>query len=224
MNHLELIQGTDEWRAARAGSLGASSVHEAVARTKTGWGASRATRMATLVIERLTGQPQDTFQNAAMLHGVEMEPEARLNYEFMTNATVKQIGLVRHPSIHGTHASPDGLVGTDGLLEIKCPQPAGHLSTLSGQPIPDKYMIQMQWQMKCCARDWCDFVSYNPNFPESMRLFIKRVERDADRIAELETEVAEFLAEIENKVSELRAKYEPANAETPEILKLRMAG
>lgn len=222
MNVLDLVQGSDEWRAARAGSLGASALHEAVARTKSGYAASRANRMATMVIERLTGQPQDTYQNAAMLHGIETEPEARLAYEFWTNAKVVQVGMVLHPDIGGTHASPDGLVGEDGLLEIKCPQPAQHLSTLLGEPIPDKYMVQMLWQMRCCGRPWCDFVSYNPAFPESMKLHVQRVERDDKRISELENEVVPFLREVDAKVEALRSKYDPEPAD--DLLKLRMAG
>jgi len=180
---LELQQGSDAWRLARCGSLGASVLHEVVAKTKTGWGASRAGRLSTLVIERLTGVPQDTFQTAAMMAGTEREPEARSLYEFMTNSTVKQIGIALHPTIGGTHASPDGLVGDDGLVEFKCPQPAQHLATLLGEPIAGKYMTQMAWAMRCCDRAWCDFVSYNPDFPDSMQLFIQRVERDAKRIA-----------------------------------------
>lgn len=219
---LDLEQGSEAWRAARCGSLGASVVHEAVARTKTGFGASRANRMATLVIEQLTGVPMDTFQNAAMLHGTETEPEARIAYEFYANVDVEQIGLALHPDIGGTHASPDGLVGSDGLLEIKCPQPAQHLSTLLGEAIADKYMVQMQWQMKCCDRAWCDFASYSPAFPESMRLHVVRVPRDDERIASLEADVIEFLAELRLTVHRLRSKYEPETIVPGELL--AMAG
>lgn len=219
-----MLQGTEEWRQARAGSLGASAVHEAIAKTKSGYAASRANRMATMVIERLTGQPQDTYQNAAMLHGIETEPEARIAYEFWTNTSVEQIGLVKHPDIAGTHASPDGLVASEGLLEIKCPQPAQHLATLLGEPIPDKYLVQMLWQMRCCKRAWCDFVSYNPSFPENMRLHIQRVERDDARIKEIESEVVPFLREVDAKVAALRSKYEPETDELPEMARLLMAG
>lgn len=209
---LDLIQGSQEWRKARVGSLGASSVHEAIARTKNGWGASRASRMAALVIERLTGEPQDTFQNAAMLHGIETEPQAREVYEFFTNESVTQIGLATHPTIPGTHASPDGLVGSDGLLEIKCPQPAQHLATLNGEPIADKYVIQMLWQMRCCERSWCDFVSFSPMFPSSMQMVTRRVQRDDKRLAEIEREVADFLAELGQTVGRLRERYDLADA------------
>lgn len=222
MNLLEVTQGSEEWKLARVGSLGASCLHEVVAKTKTGWAASRANRMAALVVEQLTGLPQDTYQNAAMQHGIETEPEARTAYEFMTNSSVKQIGLVRHPDIGGTHASPDGLIGNDGSLEIKCPQPAQHLSTLIGEPIASKYVIQMQWQMRCCDRAWCDFVSYCPAFPGSMSLFIKRVERDDKLIVSLEADVIEFLNELRLTVHRLRSKYEPDSIERGELL--AMAG
>jgi len=221
MDEISLVQGTDEWRLARAGSLGASAVHEAVARTKTGWGASRANRMATLVIETLTGQPQDTYQNAAMLAGVEREPDARAAYQFEIGQRVAQVGIVKHPTIGWTHASPDGLVGEDGLLEIKCPQPAQHLASLLGEPIAEKYVTQMQWQMGCTGRAWCDFVSYNPDFPEPMRLLIQRVQRDDAMIADLEREVVVFLNEMHAKVFALRAKY---GSEPAEPVSLLMAG
>lgn len=222
MKVLDLEQGSEAWKAARCGSLGASVLHEAVARTKTGYSASRANRMATLVIEKLTGVPVETFQNAAMQHGTETEPEARIAYEFYANVDVAQIGLVLHPNIGGTHASPDGLVGTDGLLELKCPQPAQHLATLLGEPIPDKYQVQMLWQMRCCDRAWCDFGSYNPSFPESMKLHVRRFPRDDTRIAELEKEVIEFLNELHLTVHRLRSKYDPEEIVPGELL--AMAG
>ena len=203
MSEAELIQRSDEWRTARCGSLGASSVHEAIARTKTGWGASRANRMAALIVERLTGAPEESYINAAMQHGIDTEPEARNAYIFLTDAGVTEIGLMRHPSIVGSHASPDGLVEPDGLLEIKCPQPATHLDFLLNKAIPDKYQIQMQWQMACTGRQWCDFVSYHPSFPPRLRLFIKRVPRDDARIAELEFLVTAFLAELDLTVAAL---------------------
>ena len=161
----EIVQRSPEWFAARLGSLGASEVYEAIARTKTGWGASRANVMARKIVERLTGMPQDTYVNAAMQDGIDTEPEARVAYEFLRNVEVVEIGLIRHPSIRDTHASPDGLIGEDGLLEIKCPQSAKHIETLLGQAIDGRYVTQMQWQMACSGRQWCDFVSYDPRHP-----------------------------------------------------------
>ncbi|MCK1459195.1 YqaJ viral recombinase family protein [Bradyrhizobium sp. 2] len=203
----ELVQGTEEWRRARAGSLGASRLHEAVARTKTGYGASRANIMAELICERLTGAPADKFVTAAMQAGTETEPEARDAYSFYTGQTVRQVGLIRHRSIEQSHASPDGLIGDDGMLEIKCPQPAAHMETLLTQKIPEKYVTQMMWQMACSGRKWVDYVSYNPSFPENLRLFIRRVPRDDKRINDLETEIAGFLLEMAVKLSELNSIY-----------------
>lgn len=207
MKTVDCIQGSDAWLAARLGSLGASCLHEIVALTKSGFSASRANRMATMVVERLTGSSQDAYQTPAMLYGTETEPEARAAYAFLQNVDVAQVGLVRHPSIDRSHASPDGLVGNNGLLEIKCPQPAAHLALLLGKPIPDKYIVQMLWQMTCCGRDWCDFASYCPAFPHDMRLFVHRVGRDAERIAELESAVRVFLGEIDETVAKLTSLY-----------------
>lgn len=208
MSDLDLIQGSDAWLEARVGSLGASRIAEAVARTKTGWGASRANLMAEMVAERLTGTPADRFTNAAMQWGTEKEPEARAAYEFLTDVDVAVVGIVRHPAIEGTHASPDGLVGGEGLVEIKAPNTATHIETLLSQKVAEKYVLQMQWQMCCTGRAWCDFVSYDPRMPERMRLFIKRVVRDQETIARLEKEVADFLKELEEKVAALNAIFD----------------
>ena len=203
----ELEQGTEAWKLARCGSLGASSVHEALARTKSGWGASRANVLARLISERLTGVPQDTYTNSAMQHGIDTEPEARAAYQFEKGVLVRTVGLFKHPAITGTHASPDGFVGDDGLLEVKCPNTATHLDTLLGEPIPSKYVIQCQWQMACTARAWCDWVSFDPRLPDNMRLHIQRIKRDDRHIAELETQVREFLHELQMKLVELTARY-----------------
>lgn len=202
-----IAQGSPEWLQARVGSIGASRLHEALARTKTGWGATRQYVMATLIIERLTNAPQETFTNDAMRWGTEKEPEARAAYEFYSGVTVEQVGLIRHPTIAYSHASPDGLVGSEGLVEIKCPVSATHIETLLSNKVAEKYVIQMQWQMGVTGRQWCDFVSYDPRFPEEMRLWVTRVHRDDARIAELEREVQVFLAEVAEKVDRLSKMY-----------------
>lgn len=203
----QLIQGSREWLEARCGSLGASQVHDALTKTKSGWGASRENLLWQLVVERLSGQPTETFQSAAMLHGTLTEPEARCAYSFFQDADVTEVGLVPHPTITHTHASPDGLVGADGLLEIKCMQPKGHGELLKSEKIPPRYLTQMAWQLACTGRQWCDFVAYQPDFPEAMRLFVRRVERDDKVIAELEAEVAKFLSEVDKTVDFLTRKY-----------------
>jgi putative phage-type endonuclease len=203
----EIIQGSDAWKALRCGKVTASRVADVVAKTKTGYSASRANYLAQLIAERLTGTAAETYMNAAMQHGTETEPEARCAYEFYQGVTVEQIAFVLHPKIDQAGASPDGLVGADGLVEIKCPNTATHLETLLGQAVSAKYADQMQFQMACTGRKWCDFVSYDPRMPEHMRLFVRRVARDDARINFLETEIAGFLLEMAVKLSELNSIY-----------------
>lgn len=202
-----IAQGSPEWFAARLGKVTASKVSDVVAKTKSGWGASRANYMAALIAERLTQTPADSFSNAAMQWGTEQEPLARVAYEFFTGRDVEQVGFVDHPTIPMTGASPDGLVGTDGLVEIKCPNTATHIDTLLDGKVPGKYVIQMQWQMACTGRQWCDFVSFDPRMPEEMRLWIQRVDRDGPHIELLEEDVTRFLAELSVKVGDLKTKY-----------------
>lgn len=203
-----IIQGSAEWFALRLGKVTASRVADIVAKTKTGWGAGRANYAAQLIAERLTGSVAESYTNAAMQWGTDNEPKARLAYEFETDAAVEQVGFIIHPTIAASGASPDGLVAADGLVEIKCPNTAGHIDTLLGQSVPAKYVTQMQWQMACTGRKWCDFVSFDPRMPESMCLFVSRVIRDDKLIAELEAAVTAFLAEVESKVAELTDLYE----------------
>lgn len=207
---LDVIQGSQEWLSARAGSLGASAIHEALAKTKSGWGASRANIKARLVAERLTGAPQDTFSNAAMQWGRDQEGNARNAYEFIHGVTVQEVGMVIDPDLPGTHASPDGLVGDDGLVEIKAPNTSTHIETLLGGPIADRYIKQMQWQMRMCNRQWCDFASYDPRLPDEMKLHVRRVMRDDDLIAEIEAAAVVFLDEIAATVTELENIYRKA--------------
>lgn len=204
-----MIQGSDEWRAARCGKVTASRIADVVAKTKSGWGASRVNYAAELIAERLTGAPAESYVNAAMQWGTDHEAEARMAYEWHADTEVQEVAIVPHPSIPMSAASPDGLVGDDGLVEIKCPSTATHIDTLMDGKVPDKYVLQMQWQMACTGRKWCDFVSFDPRMPESMKLFIKRIERDDKRIGELERDVELFLREIDTKVNALRSTYEP---------------
>ena len=201
-------QRSPEWFAARCGLVTASKVADVIARTKTGWGASRANYMAQLVAERLTGTVAESFTNAAMQWGTDMEPQARSTYEFFTNASVEETSFIVHPSIAETGASPDGYVGGDGLVEIKCPNTATHIETLLSGTVAGKYVTQIQWQLACTGRAWCDFVSFDPRMPATMSLFIKRVPRDDAMVASLEKDVSEFLTELRDTVSRLRAKYE----------------
>lgn len=205
----DIIQGSDEWKQLRLGKVTASRVADVIAKTKSGWGASRFNYAAELIAERLTGTTAEGFTSSAMQWGTDQEPMARMAYEFLHNVTVEQVAFVGHPTIQDAGASPDGTVGEDGLVEIKCPNTATHIDTLIAQTIPVKYITQMQWQMACTGREWCDFVSYDPRLPESMQVFVKRFERDEAYIADLEKEVTSFLEnEVVAKVDALRKLYE----------------
>lgn len=197
-------QRTEEWFAARLGKVTASRVSDVIARTKSGPSASRRNYLAELVAERLTGEPAARFTNAAMQWGTDTEPMARAAYEFHTDNTVQEVGFVLHPRIAESGASPDGLVGDDGLIEIKCPGTATHIDTLLGAEIDGKYLTQMQWQMACTGRAWCDWVSFDPRLPEDMRMVVRRVARDDERVAELESAVREFLTELDDTIARLR--------------------
>lgn len=201
-------QRSPEWFAMRAGRATASKIADIIAKTKSGYSTSRANYRAQLICERLTGVPADSFCSGAMQWGTDTEPQAREAYCQHMLCAVEEIGFVEHPTIAMAGASPDGLVGEDGLLEIKCPNSATHIDTLLSGKVPEKYRTQMLWQMACTGRAWCDFASFDPRLPEPMKLFVQRVPRDDAAIAELEREVTAFLAEVDETVAQLRAKYE----------------
>jgi putative phage-type endonuclease len=212
MKIVDLVQNSPEWLAHRAGRLGASSIGDMLAKTKSGWGASRANLKARLIVERLTGLPVETYKNAAMQHGNDTEPQARAMYEFMRDVTVVQVGYVEHPTIPMAGCSPDGLVGDDGLLEIKCPGSATHIDILDGGSFDGRYVKQVQWQMGTTGRAWADLVSFDPRLPPEMQIHIWRVYRDDDLIAEFEKEARVFLADVDATIARLTAKYMHAEA------------
>jgi len=205
-----IVQGSPEWFAQRLGKVTASRVADVIAKTKTGYSTSREGYMVELALERITGQRAEAYTNSAMQWGTETEPLARAAYEALTGELVEETAMVQHPRIEMAGASPDGLVGADGLLEIKCPNSATHVQTLRSKKPAGKYVTQMMWQMACTGRAWCDFVSYDPRMPEGLQLFTTRVPRDDKVIAELETEVEKFLEEVAAMVLELLAMKEAA--------------
>ena len=197
-------QRTDEWFASRLGKATASRIADIIAKTKTGPSASRENYAVQLVLERITQSKGESYSNAAMQWGTETEPLARQAYELKRGLFVDEVGFIDHPTIANSGASPDGLVGTDGLVEIKCPNSATHMETLVTRKIPQKYIPQMTWQMACTGRNWCDFVSFDPRFPEHLQIFIERIEYDPTYVRMLELEVTQFLDEVEKKVEILR--------------------
>ena len=204
-------QGTSEWFAARCGKVTASRVADIIAKTKTGPSASRENYLAQIVCERMTGKPAESYSNAAMAWGTEQEPFARAAYESTKDILVQEVGFVVHPLIEGAGASPDGLVGLFGLVEIKCPNTATHIDTLISEQVPSKYITQMQWQMACTGRLWCDFVSFDPRLPNGLQLFVTQIERDEKYIAMLEEEVTKFLSELDAKISKLKERLNHVN-------------
>jgi len=191
-----------DWFAARRGKVTASRIADLSARTKSGWGASRGNYMSELIVERLTNVTADSYTNSAMQWGIETEPLAVTAYEFETANTVDYNSkrFTDHPRIMMSGASPDGLVDDWGLVEIKCPNTKTHIDTLLSNKVAGNYYKQMQWQIACEDRDWCDLVSYDPRMPTDMQLWVKKVDRDYKLIAELEEQVEEFLEELEGKI------------------------
>lgn len=202
-----IIQGTPEWFAARAGKVTASRVADVIAKTKSGYSTSRQNYAAELLCERLTGICEPGFTSGPMQWGKDQEPHARRAYEGRHEVEVYEVGFVDHPEVRMSGASPDGYVGEAGLVEIKCPLTATHLDTLLGGSVPGKYLTQIQWQLACTGREWCDFVSFDPRLPEAMQVYVERIPRDLSMILELETEVSAFIRELEGRVASLQARY-----------------
>jgi len=195
-------QQSDEWFKARVGKATASRFKDILATIKSGEAADRRNYRAALVCERLTGTPEQTYTNAAMAWGTEQEPFARIAYMAKTGLIVDDAGFIQHPEMMAG-ASPDGLIGKDGGLEIKCPNKATHLATLLAQKMPPEHMAQVQGAMWITGRQWWDFVSYHPEFPEHLQLFIQRIERDEKYITQLALAVSLFLSEVDEEVKAL---------------------
>jgi len=205
-------QRTDEWFQQRLGKVTASRISDVIAKTKTGVSTSRQNYLVQLVSERLTGKKGDSFVNQAMLDGIERESAARELYMQSKGVSVTEVGFFDHPVIKNSGASPDGAVNAEeegkyaGLIEIKCPIETTHTNTLMSKSVPSKYIPQIQWQMASVSPNvkWVDFISFNPNFPDTMKLFVARVERDNAYIAELEAEVIKFLDEVDQTILKLK--------------------
>ena len=201
---IELMeQGSDAWFNIRIGKVTASRVADVLAKTKTGYSTTRDNYMAQLVCERLTGQKGESFTNAAIQHGIETEAYARAAYEALRDVLVDEVGFVSHPTIEMSGASPDGLVGEDGLIEIKCPNTATHIETLLSESVPNKYYTQMQFQLACTGRKWCDFVSFDNRLLTELQVFVKRVPRDDVYIRLIEDEIVKFIGELDTKINQL---------------------
>lgn len=196
-------QGTPEWMALRVGKVTASKITDVMSKpTLLGY----QNYMADLIAERLTGQKAESYTNAKMQWGVDKEPQARVEYEIKTGSLVEQVAFVEHPTIQMFGCSPDGYVGEDGLIEIKCPNTSTHIDYIRQDKAPAKYVPQMQCQMAVTKRKWCDFVSFDPRLPDGLQLFIVRLNRDDKYISKMESVVKEFLNEVSSAVSGLKER------------------
>ena len=196
-------QGSQEWLALRAGKVTASKAADVMSAITT---AGYRNYLADLVVERLTGNKTESFTNAAMQWGVDQEPIARAEYEVKTGNFVDQIAFVDHPTIANFGCSPDGLVGDDGLIEIKCPNTATHIDYVMQDKVPTKYIPQIQCQLAVTGRKWCDFVSFDPRLPDGLQILIVRLDRDDEYIEKLEARVVKFLDEVNSAVNGLKEK------------------
>jgi putative phage-type endonuclease len=197
-----ITQGTPEWHQLRMGLVTASRIKDVIAKTKSGYSTSRKNYRDELVKQRF-GIPSENFSSTAMQHGTETEPVARSLYEIKHDLIVQEVPFIKHPTIEMAGMSPDGLVGDDGLIEIKCPNSSTHFDYLLDGIVPETYKPQMAWQMACSGRQWVDFISYDNRVPEDMQYFEIRYQRDNDYIAMLESEVIEFLKEVDERFNEL---------------------
>ena len=203
-----MIQGSQEWHESRIGMVTASRISDVVAG---GRGATRAAYMNEIITTMLTGVQND-YTNPYIEWGIEHEPKARQLYELLHGVEVEEVGFIKHPSIERTGASPDGLVGDHGMVEIKCPASKTHSQFLIDQKINRKYQLQMLWQMECTGRKWCDFVSYDPRFPAELQLSVKRVEFDEVEALQTREKVVSFVEEMEQLLAQIEQIREKANA------------
>jgi putative phage-type endonuclease len=212
-------QGTASWLKAREGRITASRLADvmAVLKKKEGESAARRNYRTELIAERIAGRAEDHYLSREMDEGTANEPFARTAYEIAENVEVDQVGFIVHPWMTFSGASPDGLIGTEGGLEIKAPKITTHIGYIQAGVIPPEYEAQMLWNMACCDRSWWDFLSYCPTMPEGSKCFLRRLERDNERIAAMENEVQRFEGEIQAALDALgwkpqmeKAKVEPA--------------
>lgn len=200
-----MLQRSDEWYQARLGKVTASRIGDVMARTKSGYGAGRKTYMVELVVERITGMQAESFESKAMRRGTEEEPMSITEYEVREVVMVEPVGFVQHPTIEMSGASPDGLVNEDGLVEMKNPNTSTHFDTILSRQISRRYLLQIQWQLACTGRLWCDFVSCDTRLSNPYRLVVIRVERDDELIEMISDEVVKFLGELSAMVDAVEA-------------------
>lgn len=199
-------QHTAEWWNARCGKVTASRIGDIMARTQKGaYTAARGHYLKEKVAERITGKNRERRRVASLDHRLELEPDARAAYEFYTDSKVELVGFIDHPTIPNAGASPDGLVVPRGGMEIKCCDAEMHIEIISAGAIDPNYLYQCHFNIDCAEADWWDFTAFNPEMPEELKLYVKRIERDDIMIANVQKEVIEFNAEVDAKVEQVMA-------------------
>lgn len=198
---MTILQRSGGWFADRCGKVTASRIKDIGAKPVKGKKYNALT--LTILSERITGVQEETPTSKAMQWGIDQEENAIAAYENETGNFVKGTGLIDHPVIKLSGASPDGLVNLDGQIEVKCPSTATHLNTLLTKEIPVEYIPQITWQLACTRREWCDFVSYDPRLPEHLQLVVIRVNAEDLDIAGIEQSVIQFNQKIHQIIAEL---------------------
>lgn len=207
MRTIKCTQGSAEWLEVRRGKITASRIADVLAVLKKGGeGADRRNYRIEQIAERLSGRSEDHYVSPEMEWGTEFEPIARSAYEIATESMVDTVGFVLHPTFDFAGSSPDGLVGDDGGLELKCPKTTTHIKWLMDGKVPEEHQAQCLWHMTCCERKWWDFMSFDPRLPDGLKIFIARMERDDERIAAIESEVARFNDEVEATIAQLGSR------------------
>lgn len=203
-------QRTAQWFQARLGKVTASNVYNVISKTAKGTPTSKYDDYKIkLITERLTGQTSPYYETEDMRWGIEHEEDALKEYAFIYDTEITQCGFIQHPTIKMAGASPDGLIDKDGLIEIKCPRSTTHMRFFIDNEIKPEYLAQMQFQMACTERKWCDFISYDPRFTNKashLRMKVKRIYRDDKQIKEINQSVEAFLAEIEQEIQRISTK------------------
>jgi hypothetical protein len=206
-NFLDLVQGSDEWAQIRCGKVTASRLADMCAMKQNGEErAERRNYRSELISEILTGQPYPRRITPEMQWGLDQEAFARAAYELERDVLVETCGFVLHSTIECFGASPDGLVGEDGLIQIKCPTTPTHLGWILAGTVPEEYKLQMLGELSCTGRAWCDFVSYDPRLPKHLQLFVIRFDRSAALIQKIERCVEHFQEEIADVLAALPGK------------------
>ena len=198
VNYIEVEQGSQEWLQSRLGKITASRAKDLMATVRYGEAAGYRNYKTELAVERITGKRAERYVTKQMEYGTETEGVAATMYQLQTGNIATVCGAFE---IDGSNvlASPDRLVGDDGLVEIKCRELANHVESMLSDKVPDEYYKQIQFQLWVTNRKWCDYVSYGDEMPENAQLFIKRIERDEEVI----NEIIERVEQIEDDITKL---------------------